>query len=114
MQLAVSDPIKPTRIALDDDNVYFGNGEGTVFVVSKKGGPTNVVLSNLGQFPAGLATDATTLYIAASTKVVSIPLGGGTARTLAIGIAGAEAIALDATSVFITDDVGNAFVRIAK
>ena len=114
VQLAVSDPIEPTAIALDDDHVYFSNGEGTVFVVSKNGGPTKLVLSNLGQFPAGLAADATTLYIASSTKLVRIPLGGGAAETLATGIAGAEGIALDATSVYITDDVGNAVVKVAK
>jgi hypothetical protein len=114
VQLAVSDPIEPMGLALDDDNVYFANGEGTVFEVSKNGGPTHVVLSNLGQFPAGLATDATNLYVAASTKVVSIPLGGGAAHTLATGIAGAGGIALDATSVYVTDDEGDAVVRVAK
>ncbi len=114
VQLAVTDPVEPMGIALGGDNVYFANGEGTVFEVSKNGGPTQVVLSNLGQFPAGLATDATTLYVAASTKVVSIPLGGGAARTLATGIAGAGGIALDATSVYIADDDGDAVVRVAK
>jgi len=114
VQLAVTDPIEPMGIALGGDNVYFANGEGTVFEVSKTGGPTQVVLSNLGQFPAGLATDATTLYVAASTKVVSIPLGGGAARTLATGIAGAGGIALDDTSVYVTDDDGGAVVRVAK
>jgi hypothetical protein len=33
---------------------------------------------------------------AASTKLVSIPLGGGAARTLATGLAGAGGLALDA------------------
>ena len=114
VQLAVSDPIEPMGIALDEDNVYFGNGEGTVFEVSKNGGRVNIVLSNLGQFPAGLATDATTLYVAASTKLVSIPLGGGAARTLATGLAGAGGIALDAANVYLTDDDGDEVVSVAK
>ena len=52
---SVTDPVEPMGIALGGDNVYFANGEGTVFEVSKNGGPTHVVLSSLGQFPAGLA-----------------------------------------------------------
>ena len=114
VQLAVSDPIEPMGIALDDDRVYFGDGEGTIFAVPKGGGPTQVVASNLGDFPAGIATDATTLYIAASTKLVSVPLGGGMVRTLATGIAAAGGMALDATSIYVTDEGGNAIVRVGK
>ena len=115
MRLVVSDNESELEaIALDEDNVYFANGAGMVFEVSKSGGPTKTLLSNLGQFPGGLATDATTLYVAASTRLVSMPLGGGVARTMATGIVGAEGIALDATSVYIADDAGGTILRVAK
>ena len=42
---------------------------------------------------------------------MSMPLGGGGARTMATGIVEAEGIALDATSVYIADDP---VLRVAK
>jgi hypothetical protein len=114
VQVAASDESEPGALALDAQNVYFANGEGTVFKAPKTGGSRTVVISDLGIFPAGLATDETDLYVAASTKIVSKPLAGGHVRTLAVGLAGAGSIALDGTSVYVTDRDGNSIVKVPK
>jgi hypothetical protein len=101
-------------LALDEEHVYFANGSGTVSRVSKAGGPTSMVASSVGQFPGGLATDGTTLYIGAFKKLVTVPLAGGAADALAVGLGGAGCVAVDDTSVYIADQSGDAIVKVAK
>lgn len=114
VRIARSDEYEPEGLALDELNVYFADGGGTVFKAPKSGGPATVMVAHLGLSPAGLAADATNLYVAASTEILSRPLAGGKVRTLAGGLAGAGSIAQDATSVYVTDDLGNAIVKVSK
>lgn len=103
VQLSIADPIEPSGLAIDDDNVYYADGAGDVFKVSKDGGTTHVVLSQIGEFPSDLATDGQHLYVATDTKLLSVPLvGGGFPVALATGLQGAGYLALDDTSVYMT------------
>ena len=75
----VNDQYELEAMALDDDNVYFANGAGMVFEVSKSGGPTKMLLSNLGQFRAGWRPLAQAASRAARLKA-SEPTAGWRAR----------------------------------
>jgi hypothetical protein len=112
VQLAVDDSYEPMGLALDDNNVYFMNGSGALFTVSKNGGPTHVMLSNLGMIPEGLVTDGTNLYIGANDKLVKVPLAGGFATALATDLISGSFIALDATSVYLA--YGDSVLKVAK
>jgi hypothetical protein len=124
VQLAVADSNIPTGLALDDDNAYFMDGGGSLFSVPKSGGPTHLMLSDLGNLIVdGLASDGTNLYIGADAKVVKVPLAGGFASVLATNIGdgfGAlptntldvTSIAVDATSVYVADR--DIVVKVAK
>jgi hypothetical protein len=116
VQLAVTDPVEPMGIALDADNVYFMTGDGKVLKVSKNGGPTIVLLGDVGWFPHGLATDGTNVYVGSNGGLFRVPVGGGPAAWLFPSIDGGTAsdIALDDTSVYIADRGRDAIIRVAK
>jgi hypothetical protein len=102
--------------ALDDDNVYWVRGTGgsqSILSVSKCGGDIVTVASGLA--PTGQATDYVAIALAADGTnlywttpgtlgtegtVVRAPRGGGTPVTLAARQRHANAIAVDATSVY--------------
>jgi hypothetical protein len=113
VQLAVSDPIEPGGLALDDDNVYYGNGSGQIFKVSKNGGPPRLLLGDVGWFPGDLAVDGTTLYVGAYTKLLSVPLAGGQPAALAVNLSGSSFIAQDATSIYVAV-MGGDVLKVAK
>jgi hypothetical protein len=107
VQLATSDGVEPGGgLALDEDNVYYGNRAGVIFKVSKNGGATQTLMTGIGD-PADLALDGTNLYVRATDTVLSVPLTGGFVRALATGLTGASSLALDATSVYFatTNDI---------
>jgi len=113
VQISVSDPIEPGGLALDDQNVYYGNGSGQIFKVSKDGGPTHLLLGNVGWFPGDLLVDGTTLYIGANTKLLSVPLAGGIPGALA-DLNGSGFIALDETSIYVADDGDGNVLKVAR
>lgn len=113
-QLSDSALAEPIGLAFDRDNVYYATSDGTVFKVSKNGGPTRMLVTGVGQFVGGLASDGTNLYIDAEATLVRVPLTGGSAVAVAGGLRAPERIALDDTSVYIADDAGDAVVKVAK
>jgi hypothetical protein len=76
-------------VITDDANVYFavcqwqGGGE-TLYRRSLVGGgaPQALVTVSVGQCATALAVDATDLYYAEGSKIMAVPIGGGTPRTV--------------------------------
>jgi sugar lactone lactonase YvrE len=71
------------------------------------------VLASQQLAPGGIALDAKNAYfsnVAAPGSVVAVPLGGGTATTLATGLGTPDTIAIDATHAYTADQTGNSIM----
>jgi len=113
VQVAKSDSVEPTGLALDQDNVYFMDDQGSLFTVPKSGGTEHLMLSDLGQVPTGLASDGTNLYISAVSALLNLPLAGGFPTVLAnYGNNSPAFLAVDVTSVYVAD--GFTVLKVAK
>jgi hypothetical protein len=93
--------IPPGRLAIDANNAYWTNGDGTIRTVPLAGGTTTTLVTGLSQ-PIGIAVDAQDVYAASQDgRIVSAPLSGAATLTvLAQMQPNPYALAVDATNVY--------------
>jgi hypothetical protein len=91
----------PTQMAVDATSVYWVEGDLRKVAV---GGGTPITLAPLAPGPNGgpraMAVDSTSVYWATGDAVMTVPIGGGTPRTLAAGQSSPQGIAVDAANVY--------------
>jgi hypothetical protein len=111
-QLA-SSQINPGAIAVDDTYVYWADiSTGDIQRVPKQGTGAAPTTLSTGAHAAGLASDGVTLFwldVPPSLKnsaVMSVPIAGGTASTVASGFDGGITLALDGVYVYWTCRAG--------
>jgi len=96
----------PYAVATDGQNVYWTSGTepGDVLQVDVSGGTITTLATGQAE-PSGIAVDGTNVYWANANGngVMSVPIGGGTAVTVAIPTA-AQFVAVDATSIYFTTE----------
>ena len=110
----------PSGIAVAGDFVYWGEevATGAVRRVSKTGGPVTDLARGEGFGPTALIADGTHLYGVANKtgqeRAARIALADGSYEELATGLGNPEGLALDGTSVYWSELVGEPNGRIAK
>jgi hypothetical protein len=93
--------IPPGRLAIDANNAYWTNGDGTIRSVPLAGGTTATLTTGLTQ-PMGVAVDAQNVYAASQDgRIVSVPLAGATTPTVLAQMQPVPyALAIDASNVY--------------
>jgi hypothetical protein len=112
--LTRTDAPSTLQIAMDATSVYLTTGDGRLVEVSKADGQSRVLLSNIGDFSIGLATDGTKLYVAGSNGLVSMPAHGGPVTTLVSDVVSPAGIALDDSSVYLADSGASVILKVPK
>lgn len=105
----------PTCVAADDARVYWANWKGgDIASVALEGGAVTQLVT--GMHPHHLRIDANNVYFTSSdpgrsvddtsksATVVSVPRAGGKPKVLVSGLVDANAIAIDATTVYYGDN----------
>ena len=99
---------------MDSTNVYWTNYDGTVEKVGKGGGMAVALTPGLGEGTChGIAVDATSVYWGSAARVMKMSLGGGALAPLASLENGADAIAIDKTNVYFTENDTNVLGSVA-
>jgi hypothetical protein len=103
----------PTAIALHATNLYWTDGppfQGRIMTVPIAGGAPSPLATSLSPTPNALAVDGSQAYATTElgTTIVSVPLSGGTLRTLATNQTGPTALLLDGGFLYWVLQ-GNAF-----
>ncbi len=106
-------------IAVRDGYVYWGAaGQGHISRVPVTGGASELLVDLSGGYGRAVVVDDANVYfssIVSSGEVRVVPRNGGTARTLATGLADAPwGIAVDTTAVYFTDAQGGRVMKVAK
>jgi hypothetical protein len=108
---------EPTTLAADGDAFYVGSRtfEGARIVRIRRQDYQQKKLVDLAEAPQWLASDGRALYwTSRSGALLSLPTGGGVARTLTAHLRGPSGLALDAAHVFISVVGDGAILRFAK
>lgn len=91
-------------VAVDGTSVYWANSAGDVMKAALDGGGATPLVIGASDIVA-LAIDDTNVYFTVSEglgAVAKVPIGGGTPTMLASNVAAPYAIAVDATSVYVS------------
>lgn len=103
----------PTGLALSPTRVYWTDyGTGLIRSVDKNGGPPVTVDSAPGTYPWGITVDDTNVYWTVpnfysggmNPAIMSIPIAGGTASTLAASAGGPELVVVSSTHAYWEND----------
>jgi hypothetical protein len=102
--------VRPEKLVLDDDEIFFTNWEEPgVRKVKRSGGPPTTLLRDNGYTPDAIAVDGTDVYFVSGFdhKLRSVPKGGGEVRVLPTGDLSVRDVTADATSVYFTASLHN-------
>jgi len=113
----------PTCVAADDARVYWANWKGgDIASVAIEGGAVTQLVT--GMHPHHLRLDGNNVYFTSSdpgrpvddtsksATVVSVPKAGGKPTVLVSGLVDADAIAIDATTVYYGDDATGTVAKV--
>ena len=117
--LAIGDV--PWDVAVDDTSIYWTESgaapmSGKVVMADKTDGSGAVVLSADEARPVGIAIDESHVYWANEEdgSVKAVPIGGGAVKIVMGGLSKPANVAVDATSVYVTDAGGDAVIKAPK
>jgi hypothetical protein len=108
-----------TSLTVSDGSVAWVSAlGGEVFAAQKGGGPVRTLYKDRPQALVGVASDETSVYIlhneGPTTRVVSVPWGGGPATTLSTVQQSGFGILVDERDVYFTSLAGGLLQRVAK
>ena len=103
-------------LAIDANNVYFGEEEAGVIASQPLGGGSMVTLATAQDQPRAVAIDGGYVYWCerGGGHVRKVPIGGGAVTDLAFNEGGPLDLAIDATTVYWTNYDGGAVRKVAK
>ena len=105
----------PFAIAIDSANVYFSNqaSSGDVRQVSQTAIMAAGTILGAANTPGGVATDGVNVYWVANNSVYKCPVGvAGGGKAIATSQSGAAFVAVDATSVYWTNQTAGNVMKL--
>ncbi len=109
--------VGPIAVVADATNVYWTDSSGAVMKVAQAGGAPVTLATSAN--PNAIAVDGTYVYwstLAFSTPstILKVPIAGGTAVTLESGLQSVRGIAVDATSIYWTEEAAGVVKKAPK
>ncbi len=113
IKTALSSPLD--RVAVDDSYVYFIDKD-SVYRADRTGGQAQVLapLAPASGTISDLLSDGEHLYFSNKTAVYRLPVTGGTVEALTYGWTQLRAIAVDASTLYFTDQAGGLVLKRPK